>query len=117
MHVRTNEDVQTALPAHPPKLLDQVRSVIRTMHYSYKTEQAYTDWIRRYICFHHKRHPKDMGAKEIQGVRYLQLFVLVVTLLISIIKSFSSSFILSHPLKLNPKNVIYEILLCLCITF
>ena len=65
MHVRTNEDVQTALPAHPPKLLDQVRSVIRTMHYSYKTEQAYTDWIRRYICFHHKRHPKDMGAKEI----------------------------------------------------
>jgi len=65
MHVRTNEDLQTALPAHPPKLLDQVRSVIRTMHYSYKTEQAYIDWIRRYICFHHKRHPSDMGAEEI----------------------------------------------------
>jgi len=117
MHVRTSQDVLSALPAHPPKLLDQVRNIIRTMHYSYKTEQAYIDWIRRYIYFHDKRHPQDMGAEEIQGVRYLHLFVSVVTNLISIIKSFSNSYILSHPLMLNPRDVIYKILLCLCITF
>jgi hypothetical protein len=43
------------------KLLDQVREVIRKKHYSIHTEQAYVDWIRRYILFHKKRHPKDMG--------------------------------------------------------
>ncbi|MCF6157079.1 MAG: integron integrase [wastewater metagenome] len=47
------------------KLLDQVRDVIRKKHYSIRTEQAYVDWIRRYILFHKKRHPKDMGEKEI----------------------------------------------------
>jgi integron integrase len=50
-----------------PKLLDQVRDTIRTLHYSYRTEQAYIDWIRRYILFHNKRHPKDMGAYEISA--------------------------------------------------
>ena len=47
------------------KLLDQVRDVIRKKHYSLRTEQAYVDWIKRYIFFHDKRHPKDMGAPEI----------------------------------------------------
>ncbi|MDR4510064.1 MAG: phage integrase N-terminal SAM-like domain-containing protein, partial [Candidatus Brocadiaceae bacterium] len=47
------------------KLLDQVRDVIRKKHYSIRTEQAYVDWTRRYILFHNKRHPKDMGEKEI----------------------------------------------------
>ena len=47
------------------KLLDQVRDVIRKKHYSIRTEQAYVDWIRRYVLFHKKRHPKDMGEKEI----------------------------------------------------
>ena len=47
------------------KLLDQVRDVIRKKHYSIRTEQAYVDWIRRFILFHKKRHPKDMGEKEI----------------------------------------------------
>jgi integron integrase len=47
------------------KLLDQVRDVIRKKHYSLRTEQAYVDWIKRYIFFHNKRHPKDMGATEI----------------------------------------------------
>ncbi len=50
---------------HKPRLLDQVRTRIRYLHYSYKTEQSYVQWIRRFILFHNKRHPKDMGAEEI----------------------------------------------------
>ena len=48
-----------------PKLLDQVRDLIRLKHYSIRTEQAYLGWIKRYILFHGKRHPKDMGADEV----------------------------------------------------
>jgi integron integrase len=48
-----------------PKLLDQVRDAIRSRHCSRRTEQAYVDWIRRYIVFHHKKHPSTMGAPEI----------------------------------------------------
>ncbi len=56
----------------PPKLLDQVRETIRTKHYSYRTEQTYVDWIKRFIIFHNKRHPKEMGADEIQAyITYL----------------------------------------------
>jgi integron integrase len=51
----------------PRKLLDQVRDVLRIKHYSYRTEQTYIDWIKRYIIFHKKRHPKDMGAPEIEA--------------------------------------------------
>jgi integron integrase len=54
------------------KLLDQVRHVIRKKHYSIRTEQAYLQWIKRFILFHNKRHPKDMGEKEIsQYISYL----------------------------------------------
>lgn len=48
-----------------PRLLDQVRSAIRVRHYSYRTEQTYVHWITRYILFHNKRHPQDMGAAEV----------------------------------------------------
>jgi site-specific recombinase XerD len=51
----------------PKKLLDQVRDVLRLKHYAYRTEQTYVDWIRRFILFHHKHHPKDMGAPEIEA--------------------------------------------------
>ncbi len=51
--------------AEKPKLLDQVRDAIRTRHYSYRTEEAYVGWIRRFIFFHHKRHPAEMGPVEI----------------------------------------------------
>ncbi len=51
----------------PKKLLDQVREVIRVKHYSYRTEETYVQWIRRYILFHDKRHPKDMGVPEIEA--------------------------------------------------
>ena len=52
---------------HMPKLLDQVREVIRMKHYSIRTEQSYVDWIKRYIFFHNKRHPADMGEDEIRS--------------------------------------------------
>lgn len=49
------------------KLLDQVREVIRLKHYSIRTEEAYVNWIRRYILFHNKRHPREMGSLEIEA--------------------------------------------------
>jgi integron integrase len=48
-----------------PKLLDQVRETIRRKHYSLRTEAAYVDWIKKYIFFHNKRHPSQMGAPEL----------------------------------------------------
>jgi integron integrase len=50
-----------------PRLLDQVRERIRARHYSYRTEQSYLAWIKRYILFHGKRHPKDMREPEIEA--------------------------------------------------
>jgi integrase len=52
--------------ATTPRLLDQVRDRIRVRHYSIRTEQAYLDWIRRFIRFHGKRHPSTMGASEVE---------------------------------------------------
>lgn len=52
--------------ANQPKLLDQVRNLIRARHYSIRTEDTYIGWIKRFIFFHGKRHPKDMGEKEIE---------------------------------------------------
>ncbi|AFN73824.1 Integrase [Melioribacter roseus P3M-2] len=49
-----------------PKLLNQVRMALRTNHYSLKTEEAYIGWIKRYILYHNKRHPNEMGAEEIK---------------------------------------------------
>ena len=49
------------------KLLDKLKTEIRTRHYSSKTEAAYTNWIKRFIPFHNKRHPKEMGAVEIKS--------------------------------------------------
>jgi integron integrase len=51
--------------SNPPRLLDQVRDAIRRRHYSYRTEQTYVHWIKRYIWFHGKRHPAEMGAPEV----------------------------------------------------
>jgi integron integrase len=50
-----------------PKLLDRVRSDVRVKHYSIRTEKAYIDWIRRFILFHGKRHPNEMGEQEISA--------------------------------------------------
>ncbi len=51
--------------ANKPKLLDQVRDVIRRRHYSVRTEQAYIDWIKRFIIYHNKRHPAEMAEEEV----------------------------------------------------
>ena len=51
----------------PKKLLEQVSDAIRIKHYSLRTEKTYIEWIKRYIIFHKKQHPKDMGAEEIQA--------------------------------------------------
>jgi integron integrase len=54
-------------PVNPPKLLDQVQAVLRTKHYSIRTERVYLDWIKRYILFHGKTHPAQMGAPEVEA--------------------------------------------------
>ena len=56
---------QPGAPAGRPRLLDQVRDAIRRRHYSYRTEETYADWIRRFILFSGKRHPRDLGAAEV----------------------------------------------------
>ncbi len=45
--------------------LREVSRILRVKHYAYKTEQTYVDWIKRYILFHNKRHPQEMGEKEV----------------------------------------------------
>jgi len=65
MRVSTEVPDITEREKQKPKLLEQVKTALRTRHYSIRTEDAYIHWIRRYILFHHKRHPKDMGEAEI----------------------------------------------------
>jgi integron integrase len=50
-----------------PRLLPRVRERLRTLHYSYRTEQVYIDWIRRFIHFHGMKHPQSMGAAEVEA--------------------------------------------------
>ena len=49
------------------KLLEQVRDSLRLKHYSYRTEETYLTWIKRFILFHGKRHPREMGSPEIEA--------------------------------------------------
>ena len=58
--------METPSSGNPPKLLDQVRAKIRLKHYSIRTEQAYTDWIKRFILHFGKRHPSELGASEVE---------------------------------------------------
>jgi hypothetical protein len=54
--------LQEVRPTTPPlRLLDRIRQAIETRHYSRRTTKAYVGWIKRYIFFHHKRHPAEMG--------------------------------------------------------
>ena len=55
------------VPPGQPRLLDRVRIALRTKHYSIRTEEAYVSWIKRFILFHNKRHPREMGEPEING--------------------------------------------------
>lgn len=58
---------ELVVPNPKQKLLDQASEVMRVKHYSIRTEEAYRQWIRRFILFHGKRHPREMGAAEIRG--------------------------------------------------
>jgi integrase len=61
-----NHSSTGVVPNPKARLLDQVREVIRVKHYSIRTEDAYVQWIKRFIFFHGKRHPREMGATEIE---------------------------------------------------
>lgn len=50
-----------------PKLLDQVRHTLRLKHYSYQTEKTYVQWVKRFIMYHDKRHPTEMGKEEVEA--------------------------------------------------
>ena len=60
------EDTVSAV-ANQPRLLEQVRQSLRVRHYSLRTEESYLYWIRYYIRFHKKRHPKEMGGPEVEA--------------------------------------------------
>ncbi len=68
-----NKNVKTSkLILQAPRLLDQLRESIRYKHYSLRTEDAYVYWVRWYIRFHGLRHPRDMGAPEVEAfLRFL----------------------------------------------
>ncbi len=55
------------MESRPKKLLDQVRDAIRVKHYARNTEQACVYWIKKFILFHNKRHPKEMGSGDVQA--------------------------------------------------
>jgi len=57
--------LDVASVGHKPKLLEQVRNIIRRKHYSIRTEQAYVDWIKRFIIYHNKCHPAEMEEEEV----------------------------------------------------
>jgi integron integrase len=61
----TNHDLGGSPPER--RLLDLVRDAIRRKHYSYRTEQSYVHWVRRFIFFHGKRHPREMGGDEVSA--------------------------------------------------
>jgi integron integrase len=60
-------DTSIAAPQQPLPLLERVRNRIRVKHYSIRTEHAYVDWVRRFILFHGRRHPSEMGVAEVEA--------------------------------------------------
>ena len=60
-------EVNSPGPPRPKKILEQMRDILRLKHYSLRTEETYVQWARRYILFHQKRHPREMGAPEIEA--------------------------------------------------
>jgi len=75
-----------------PKLLDRVRDKIRTKRYSYRTEQQYVGWIRRYIRFHGTRHPAELSAPHVERL----LTHLAIEEKVSCSTSSTNSFTSSH---------------------
>lgn len=67
MYAKVFDDVPTPLPQKPRRLLDQVRYLMRQRNMAWSTEKTYVLWIKRYIYFHDKKYPKDMGAAEVDA--------------------------------------------------
>jgi integron integrase len=61
----SQEESPSPQEEEPPRLLDAVRNAIRRRHYSYRTEQTYVDWIRRFVRYCGRRHPRTLGAAEV----------------------------------------------------
>jgi hypothetical protein len=59
--------MERIIPNPKARLFDQVREVMRFKHYSLRTEQTYLEWMKRFIFFHQKRHPREMGAPEVKA--------------------------------------------------
>src|SRR5690349_16794693 len=59
-------EIEACMTTPQPKLLDQVRGLMRGRHYSLRTEESYVNWIRRFVQFHGLRHPRDMGRAEVE---------------------------------------------------
>ncbi len=59
------DDITVLIPARPVKLINRLRAYIRTENLAYKTEKTYIQWTLAFIYFHNKRHPEEMGEKEI----------------------------------------------------
>jgi hypothetical protein len=64
---RTSVNAHAKAPKQPPRLLDQVRAVLRRKHYALRTEKVYIGWITRFIRFHHMRHPRELGLPEVDA--------------------------------------------------
>src|SRR5436190_19769842 len=60
-------DTALLIPNPKLRLREQLREVMRFKHYSVRTEESYWHWIRVFILFHHKRHPREMGPPEVQA--------------------------------------------------
>ena len=89
------------LGSDKPKLLDRVRAVCRFRHYSIRTEQAYVDWIKRYILFHDKRHPEELGEDDVRAfLTHLAVNGKVAASTQN--QALSALLFLRHPLKLSP---------------
>lgn len=61
------DDIRSIIPPQSHRLLDQFRLYVRQNSLAWRTEQTYVHWVKRFLYFHHKKHPKDMGAKEIEA--------------------------------------------------
>ncbi len=68
------DDIPSPIPANPVKFIDQLRAFIRSQNKAWATEKTYILWIKRYIHFHQKRHPKEMGEADIE--KFLNYLVL-----------------------------------------
>jgi len=64
-NAKTSRPQEGFIPNPKLKLLDQLSEVMRFKHYSLRTERTYREWVKRFILFHGKRHPREMGAVEV----------------------------------------------------